>query len=361
MARGVSCLDHLETRSPRERDPPYRDAEARSVHGTGVSSRYGRPGRRPARRSRIPGWREVGKFVERSMNIYPTAQPETAPFLAIYASRKPPQRREHAMRPEKPSLFLGPFQPWTSCLTTRPDGLRQRSDMFRPIGDRKPTYRTVGMLTGSWDPGRHPMIVVRRKAPMPPEAVAPAELGAGPAPAVEPRSQPIQPEKAPAASSLRNGNRQGSPNAAPRCGARTRRGFPCRGPGAFATADLSLEAVAPLIRQARATEPAARRAPSRTGGRRSAPRPNTSCNQEQGEAVRGLMAMDLSARQATLSTRLIRDTAQTTSAAGELPIRPEAPPREPALSPSRQELCRTSQGGRASGSRTVPRLAAAPN
>ena len=174
--------------------------------------------------------------------------------------------------------------------------------------------------------------------------------------------------------------RQGNPNAAPRCGARTRRGCPCRGPAmkngrcrmhgggstgaktaegrarivaartihgrysaesrafqarlsaltrrarvlcAFVAADLSLEAVAPLIRQARASELPARR----TGGRRPAPRPNTSCNQEQGEAMRGLMAMDLSARQATLLKKLIRDAAQTASAAGIQPIQPGAAPR----------------------------------
>ena len=93
---------------------------------------------------------------------------------------------------------------------------------------------------------------------------------------------------------------------------------------AFVAADLPLEAVAPLIRQARATEPPAQRA----GGRRPKPRPNTSCNQEQGEAMRGLMAMDLSARQATLLTKLIRDAAQLASAAGIQPIRPGAAARD---------------------------------
>ena len=110
---------------------------------------------------------------------------------------------------------------------------------------------------------------------------------------------------------------------------------------AFVAADLPLEAVAPLVRQARATEPPARR----TGGRRSKPRPNTSCNQEQGEAMRGLMAMDLSARQATLLTELIRDAAQIASAAGIQPIRPGAAARDPALSRSAESIGRR-DGGR---------------
>ena len=105
---------------------------------------------------------------------------------------------------------------------------------------------------------------------------------------------------------------------------------------AFVAADLPLEAVAPLIRQARASEPPSRRA----GRRRSATRPNTSCNQEQGEAMRGLMAMDLSARQATLLTELIRDAAQIASAAGIQPIRPEAAARDPALPQAPQGIGR---------------------
>ena len=49
--------------------------------------------------------------------------------------------------------------------------------------------------------------------------------------------------------------------------------------------------------------------------------------------MRGLMAMDLSARQATLLTELIRDAAQIASAAGIQPIRPEAATRDGMLSP----------------------------
>ena len=115
------------------------------------------------------------------MNNSPTTQPKTAPFVAIYANGTPPQPRKHALRPEKPSLLLGPFQPWTSCLTFRPDGLRHPSDLLGPIDDREPVHRTVGMSMGTWDPGRGPVTAVRRNPPMQPEAVAPAELVAGPA------------------------------------------------------------------------------------------------------------------------------------------------------------------------------------
>jgi hypothetical protein len=43
---------------------------------------------------------------------------------------------------------------------------------------------------------------------------------------------PIQPEAAPVTpvGTLRNGNRRGNPNAAPRCGGKTRAGCPCKGP-----------------------------------------------------------------------------------------------------------------------------------
>ena len=51
-------------------------------------------------------------------------------------------------------------------------------------------------------------------------------------PAETPRQNPIHPEQpaAPRTGPLRNGNRRGNPNAAPRCGAKTRSGCPCRAP-----------------------------------------------------------------------------------------------------------------------------------
>ena len=257
------------------------------------------------------------------MNKSPTHQPETAPFPAIYANRTPARPPKHALRPEKPSLILGPFQPCTSCLTSRPDGLAYPSGLLRLIDERKPAYRTAGMLMGTWDPGRHPVISVRRKLPMQPETVAPTPPIVPPAQAAQPPGEPIRPGKTRTAGPPRSSNRQGNPDAAPRRGARARRGGPCRGPAmksgccrkqgggstgaktaegrarimaagtihglygaearafqaqlsalkrrarglcTFATAGLSLEAVAPLVRQARTSEPPARRAGSRTGG-----------------------------------------------------------------------------------------------
>lgn len=60
---------------------------------------------------------------------------------------------------------------------------------------------------GMRDPARHPQIEPCAQIPLQPEAASP---------------QP--------ASTLRNGNPRGNPNAAPRCGAKTRAGCPCRAP-----------------------------------------------------------------------------------------------------------------------------------
>ena len=127
------------------------------------------------------------------MNTPPATPPRTAPFLAIYASGKPPLPYKQALQPENPSLVIGPFQPWTSCLTSG-------TDRLPPIDDRRTAYRTIGMPMGTWDPGRHPAIVVRRKPLMQPEAVAPAAAKAKPVPwpvsAVELPEQAIRPEEA---------------------------------------------------------------------------------------------------------------------------------------------------------------------
>jgi hypothetical protein len=307
-----------------------------------------------------------------------------APFLAVYATGKPPQARKHPLQPEKPSLVLGPFRPWTSCLTSRPDGLERPSDLLRPADDRKPPiYRTASMLMGTWDPARHTRIAVRRKHPIQPEAPTPAATkvtrAAEPAPREKSGQHPMRPEGATpegatpegttpeetlATSPLRNGNRQGNPNAAPRCGARTRLGCPCRGPAmkngkcrmhggastgaktlegrariaaartthggygaeqrafqariaamarrgrvlcAVATASLPFEAVAPLIHQVQDVS-----------------KRNTPYAQETANAMRALVTIDLSAKQATTLTRLIRATGQPSRHAGKHPMQPES-------------------------------------
>ena len=161
---------------------------------------------------------------------------------------------------------------WSSCLTSGPT--------LPPLGStqRGPLFNAAATLMGTQDPARHPQIVPRPQIPLQPEAdrihpprsskretpVAAAEsarprtvvAGIGPTPSAsggtnektdgdkhhqrstlglpnDTRAQiPIQPEAPPpkAASTLRNGNPRGNPNAAPRCGAKTRANCPCRGP-----------------------------------------------------------------------------------------------------------------------------------
>jgi hypothetical protein len=112
-----------------------------------------------------------------------------------------------------------------------------------------PSFPAVAL--GIVDPASRPIIVFRRKDPMQRDAaVAPAQAVAQGSPsddgaaALDPRlreddggssgptatsaKHPLQPERT---GPLRNGNPRGNPNAAPRCGARTRRtGCPCRAP-----------------------------------------------------------------------------------------------------------------------------------
>ncbi len=92
---------------------------------------------------------------------------------------------------------------WSTCLTSAPvlpaaGGVR-----------RGPLFQTVGRMLAPHDPGRRP-----------------AQPSAGLLPQI-----PIQPEPPPKlVGPLRNGNPRGNPNAAPRCGAKTRAGCPCKSP-----------------------------------------------------------------------------------------------------------------------------------
>ena len=133
------------------------------------------------------------------MNKSPLTRPKTAPFLALFARGTLRRSRKHAVRPEMPSLILGPVQLWTPCLTSWPDGLQHPSGLLLPIDSRWPIYRTVGVLLGTPDPGPYPLISVRVKLPVQPEATTPAAPVASPAPDVEPSDQPTRPEESRAA------------------------------------------------------------------------------------------------------------------------------------------------------------------
>ena len=89
---------------------------------------------------------------------------------------------------------------WSTALTSGPT--------LPPLGtvQRRPLY----------DPGA--ILMPPRDSAPPPQTGQTAQI-------------PIQPEPPPTTlGTLRNGNPRGNPNAAPRCGAKTRAGCPCRGP-----------------------------------------------------------------------------------------------------------------------------------
>ena len=89
---------------------------------------------------------------------------------------------------------------WSTCLTSGPT-------LPAKGGIRKgPLFQTTATMMGLYDPSRHPVIAARPRTPIQPEPV-PTEVGP-----------------------LRNGNPRGDPNAAPRCGAKTRAGHPCKSP-----------------------------------------------------------------------------------------------------------------------------------
>ncbi len=128
---------------------------------------------------------------------------------------------------------------WTSSLTSKAIWSGRPADLLLTRDDarRPPLFPTTSLLLGNWDPGRHPVIRIARENPIRRDAPAPAVPNAdAPAaiadegreegtPGTPPARSPIQ-----AVGSLRNGNPRGNPNSAPRCGARTRLGCPCRGP-----------------------------------------------------------------------------------------------------------------------------------
>ena len=210
------------------------------------------------------------------MNKPATTQARTTPFPMVNASGNPPQPCEHALRPENPSLIPGQFERWTSCPTSRLDGLGHPSDPERPYGDRNPGYEAAVVPVLTRGPRRHKMISVPRKPPIQPDTLAPtaanpAEDATQPAtsggsvPANKPSELLMHPEQAPTASP-------------PHANARRRQ--------------------------------------------EASTRPNTQCNQETAEAMRRLMTMDLSAQQAVLPTQPIRAAARPCGSPDEQPIQP---------------------------------------
>ncbi len=77
---------------------------------------------------------------------------------------------------------------WTSCLTSNPGSTRPVADLMRPKTDRTPpVFSVTGLLLGTWNPARAPIIRFSRNYPM---------------------------HREPTPGPLRNGNPRGNPNAA---------------------------------------------------------------------------------------------------------------------------------------------------
>jgi len=124
--------------------------------------------------------------------------------LAMFPTQQP-MRRETTLRT-------------TSCLSSRPPLPRTPAEVLRQVFDRWPEFSTVaGTALNAARPGHreHP---VRRE---------PDPQSQPPIPETQ-REKPIPREPSPGP--LRNGNPRGNPNLAPRCGAKTRQGCPCKGP-----------------------------------------------------------------------------------------------------------------------------------
>ena len=135
---------------------------------------------------------------------------------------------------------------WSSCLTSGPT--------LPPLGStqRGPLYDPVTTLMGTHSPQTapraqipmqreatpiHPQRTSQSETPVPAAAIGSAASGStnkktdsdehGHPPTSKRAQTPMQPE---APTTLRNGNPCGNPNAAPRCGGKTRIGCPCRSP-----------------------------------------------------------------------------------------------------------------------------------
>ncbi len=141
---------------------------------------------------------------------------EPAPMLT------PLHRGQNPIRPEQPAPL------WTSCLTSPGHWSGRHADLRRPVeGPGKPIYAATRTILGLWNPASAPLFREAPKDPIHREPRAPAIAPPPPSP-----QEPMHREEAAArpAGPLRNGNPRGNPNLAPRCGARTRLGCPCRGP-----------------------------------------------------------------------------------------------------------------------------------
>ena len=155
---------------------------------------------------------------------------------------------QHALLAPQQPMHREPPPLWTSCLTSKPLWSGEPTDLLRRRDDRTPPlFPVMAAMLGTWDPGRHPVMRMRRQQPThreaagspPPAPVArPDGKGADaaalpgigvPAEPIAPPQNPIRRE-APPIGPLRNGNPRGNPNLAPRCGAKTRTGCPCKGP-----------------------------------------------------------------------------------------------------------------------------------
>ncbi len=121
--------------------------------------------------------------------LHPKTPPAPCAISRPIIPAQQPMRRETSLRA-------------SSCLSSRPPAPRTTADVLRQVFDRWPEFSSVVRTTlNAARPGRRENPICR-----------------------EPPPKPAQPGP------LRNGNPRGNPNRAPRCGAKTRLGCPCKGP-----------------------------------------------------------------------------------------------------------------------------------
>ena len=159
------------------------------------------------------------------------------------ATPKPAAPNHALLAPQKPMHREPPL--WTSCLTSKPLWSGDPADLPRPrTGGAKPLFPELETILGTWDPARHLLYRMAPQNPMRREdadrhrqngGAAIQQAAAAPQPNLQPAKPIAQPQnpmhrETTRPGPLRNGNPRGNPNRAPRCGAKTRAGCPCKGP-----------------------------------------------------------------------------------------------------------------------------------
>ena len=125
-------------------------------------------------------------------------------------------RRQHPIHRETAAGTAAPVMPTAAAPPTQHP--HSEAPAQRPTNP--PAPHTAATSPARQDP--------MHREPKP--AAQPRPTAAPPPSSRNPQQNPMHREAAPGTGPLRNGNPRGNPNAAPRCGAKTRTGCPCRSP-----------------------------------------------------------------------------------------------------------------------------------